>query len=116
MSDSELTELAGPNGGDQLSAEARVLLGRVGRWTARSWAVRADGRTRSDVVFALVRRLADITANAEGEPRRDVPRLDDGVLPDQLTVVTHDLLRTGSPVAYRDGLAAVRATHTTLFG
>lgn len=113
MSGSEGT---GSGEGDRLSAEVGALLRRFGRWTARSWAVRTDGRTRSDVVFALVQLLADLAADAEGEPRRAVPRLDDGTLPDQLIVVAHDLRRTGSAAALGAGLSAVRAAHTTLFG
>jgi hypothetical protein len=42
---------------------------------------------------ALIQHLADFTADAEGEPRRRVPRLDNALaLPDQLRVVAADLV------------------------
>jgi hypothetical protein len=43
-------------------------------------------------MHALVQTLADIAADAEGEPRRTVPRLpNDMQLPDQLQVIGIDL-------------------------
>jgi len=63
-------------------------------WTERSWRHRgADGRSRADVAFEAVQRLADLAADAEGEPRRPVPRLDGPVgagIADQLAVMVHD--------------------------
>jgi hypothetical protein len=51
---------------------------------------------RSEVVYALVQRLADLGADAEGGPRRTVPVPEHAlVLPDQLTVMAADLLLTG---------------------
>jgi hypothetical protein len=48
--------------------------------------------TRAEVMHALVQRVADLAAAAEGQPRRRVPRLDsDLALPDQLRVVAADL-------------------------
>jgi hypothetical protein len=42
---------------------------------------------------ALLQRLADLAADAEGQPRRPVPRLDNVLaLPDQLWVITADLI------------------------
>jgi hypothetical protein len=64
-------------------------------------------------VHALVQHLADLDADAEGEPRRPVPRLPhDTAIPDQLKVVTADLLAAGAPT---DVLAAATAevTETT---
>jgi hypothetical protein len=47
-------------------------------------------------MYALVQRLADLGADAEGRPRRTVPRPGhDLVLPDQLAVMVADLLLTG---------------------
>jgi hypothetical protein len=44
-------------------------------------------------MHALVQTLADIAADAEGQPRRPVPRLpNDMQLPDQLQVIGLDLL------------------------
>jgi len=103
------------------AALARELLPRLRRWNAASWSAAADrprarpraGRpTRADVVAAVVQRLADVAADAEGRPHRAVPRLA-GVNPaDQLTVMVDDVLRTGDPAALRtaaDELAALRA-------
>lgn len=102
--------------GDRLWSEVEVLLRRLGRWTAGSWTVRVAGRTRADTVFALVQCLADVAADAEGRPRRAVPRRDEQLFHDQLTVVAHDVLRTGSPAAWLAGLAAVHEARATLFG
>lgn len=77
-------------------------------WEAPRW--RADGR--GDRVYALVQRLADLGADAEGRPHRVVPRESDLVLPDQLRVVADDLLATGR--ADDTALAAVDAVRASL--
>ena len=64
------------------------LLNQVGHWEQPRWS--ADGR--ADRVFALVQRLADRAADAEGRARRPVPRAGDLLLPDQLRVMRDDLL------------------------
>lgn len=110
------SERIGAADGDQMVTEAGVLLRRMSRWTEASWAVPVDGRSRADLAFALVQRLADISADAEHQPHRVVPRLDAAMLPDQLTVMVHDVLRTGSPTAWRAGLDAVLAARAILFG
>jgi hypothetical protein len=81
---------------DLATAVARVV-GQVSHWTPSRWAASsALGRTRAEVVHELVQRVADLTADAEGEPRRAVPRLDNDLsLPDQLRVVTADAARAG---------------------
>jgi hypothetical protein len=43
-------------------------------------------------VYALVQRLADLGADAEHRARREVPRIGDMSLPDQLRVMADDLL------------------------
>lgn len=73
------------------------LLNRVGHWEQSRWWSRAGGRgsaapTRADLVYALVQRLADRGADAEGRPRRPVPRPTDLALPDQLRVMADDLV------------------------
>jgi hypothetical protein len=76
-----------------------LLVNQVGHWTPPRWTVPATpgGPTRADLVHGLVQRLADLAADAEGEPRRPVPRLDsDLTLPDQLRVVTADLVVTSA--------------------
>lgn len=46
----------------------------------------------ADVLYALAHRLADLGAGAEGRPPLPVPRLCDRALPDQIAVLTADLL------------------------
>jgi hypothetical protein len=77
---------------DEFDASVRKLAGQVEHWTPSRWAA----SSRSSVMHALVQRLADRGADAEGRPRRPVPRLDnDLALPDQLRVVAADLVRAG---------------------
>ncbi|WP_067496265.1 hypothetical protein [Actinoplanes sp. TFC3] len=68
------------------------LLTQVGHWETGRWGVAAGEGTRGDLVYALVQRLADYAADAENRPRRAVPREPDMILPDQLKVMTDDLL------------------------
>jgi len=85
------------------------LIGRVQHWTPSRWArpSAVDGRTRADLVHSLAQRLADAGADASGEPLRPVPRLDnDSALPDQLRVLTADLLAAPAPPDTVDRLAA----------
>lgn len=98
------------------AALARELLPRLRRWDSASWSVaaqpagagtRSRGPSRADVAAAVVQRLADAAADAEGQPRRTVPRIAGVNLADQLTVVVDDVLRTGD-------LAALRAAATEL--
>ncbi|MFP5218341.1 MAG: hypothetical protein ACLGIG_01195, partial [Actinomycetes bacterium] len=49
----------------------------------------------------LAQRLADAAADAEGLPRRPLPRLDDLVLPDQLAVTADDLARVADGATAR---------------
>ena len=63
------------------------------RWAAVATPATCPGPTWCT---ALVQQLADLAADAEGEPPRAVPRLDnDLALPDQLRVVAADLLAAG---------------------
>ncbi len=97
---------------------ARELLPRLRRWDSASWSVAAElpaggsVLTRADVTAATVQRLANAGADAEGQPRRQVPLLADVNLADQLTVMVGDILRTGDPGALRTAateLAMLRA-------
>lgn len=79
----------------ELSQAIDRLSRHVGHWEAPRWGVVAFGAegTRGEVVYALVQRMADRAADAEGQPRRQVPRLSvDTSLLDQLRVVSADLL------------------------
>ncbi|MEU7608696.1 hypothetical protein [Micromonospora sp. NPDC049204] len=83
----------------ELEQAVRLLVGQVGHWQQPRWAaVATTGNVpRADLVHRLVQELANLAADAEGEPRRSVPRLDnDLALPDQLRVVTADLRATGA--------------------
>jgi hypothetical protein len=87
---------------------------RVGHWPAARWAVATHGtatRSRGDVVFELVQRLADIEADACGRERRAVPRLDsDAAITDQLRVMVADLADCpGAPL-----VAAIEWIESTL--
>ncbi|MEV4344422.1 hypothetical protein AB0J83_08095 [Actinoplanes sp. NPDC049596] len=84
------------------------LLNQVRHWEAPRW--RADGR--GDKVYALVQRLADLAADAEGRPRRVVPRESDLVLPDQLRVMADDL--PAAAAASAEALAAVDSVRQSL--
>lgn len=97
----------GEAGGRRLAAGTDDLIGRIGAWDARSWAVPVGDRTRADVVFALVTELADLAADTEGRPRRPVPRLADTALVDQLVVMVRDVALTGSASAGRAALDAL---------
>jgi hypothetical protein len=95
------------------------LVRQVSHWTPARWSKPVgEGRgTRAEAVHALVQRIADAAADAEGEPKRAVPRLpNDLALPDQLRVVSSDL---ASATASRPDLldaatALVRATSAAL--
>jgi hypothetical protein len=101
---------------EELSRAVDLFARQVGHWTAPRWAAPVTGgaalvthgvagpavpviggvAARSDLVHGLVQRMADLAADAEGEPRRTVPRLDsDLILPDQLRVIAADLLAAG---------------------
>lgn len=78
-----------------------LFVGQTAHWTASRWVQPAGPEgTRGDLTHALVQRIADQAADAEGEPRRPVPRLvADTALPDQLRVVVADLLAAAPPEA-----------------
>jgi hypothetical protein len=124
-----------------LRAACDRLLVRIQHWSAPRWSAPAttqpsnvDGyavevpetgisetsvaeagipRTRADVVFELVRVLANACAEAESRPPVPVPRLEnDLALPDQLRVMVNDL--AGAPesvtcAAAKQVLAALTA-------
>ena len=76
------------------------LLTQVGHWEQGRWSApvsdppiaAGSAPTKGDLVYALVQRLADLGADAENRPRLPVPRLTDMTLPDQLRVMSDDLL------------------------
>jgi hypothetical protein len=96
---------------DELNAAVEKLVGRVADWTPSRWAASgASGQTRAERVHELVQWLADRAADAEGEPHRAVPRLDnDLALPDQLRVVAADLVAVADPTTAAEAAQRVRA-------
>lgn len=78
---------------DELLMVANRLIERVANWTPARWSA-----TRAESMHGLVQRLADLTADVEGQPRRDVPRLEnDLALRDQLRVMVGDLVCASPP-------------------
>jgi hypothetical protein len=80
---------------ERLARSLDQLNSRLTHWTPSQWAASSvsSDRSRAEVVHALVQRLADLAAAAEGQPCRAVPRLpNDLSLPDQLRVVLADLV------------------------
>jgi hypothetical protein len=98
-----------------LSTELERAIGRVvegtRHWSPARWASRAG------VMHALVQALADLTADAEGDPRREVPRLpNDMNLPDQLQVIGLDLLEADLTEAQEaEAEAVIRTARSALF-
>jgi hypothetical protein len=99
----------------ELEASVERLVNRVAHWTPNRWeqACSDGGGTRAARVHALAQGLADATADAEGQPRRSVPRLDnDLALPDQLRVLAADA--SAANVQDEDLIALVRDTSAAL--
>ncbi|GAA4597724.1 hypothetical protein BJY16_002453 [Actinoplanes octamycinicus] len=76
----------------EFATSVERLLAQVRHWEETRWAAGAGAGTRGDLVFALVQRLADLSAEAEGRASRPVPRAHDLVLPDQLRVIADDII------------------------
>ncbi|SCG42237.1 hypothetical protein [Micromonospora halophytica] len=84
----------------ELDRTVGLLVRQVGHWQQPRWAAGADGGdgSRADHLHRLVQKLADLGADAEGGPRRRVPRLaNDLALVDQLRVVAADLVAAAPP-------------------
>ena len=96
---------------DEFAAAVGKLVGQISHWTPSRWAA----SSRAARLHDLVQQLADRTADAEGQPRRAVPRLDnDLALPDQLRVVAADTVTAGA--ADETALALVQAIRHAYFG
>ncbi len=93
---------------EHLSTELERAIGRVVEGT-RHWSS-ARWSSRAAAMHALVQELADIAADAEGQPRRPVPWLpNDMQLPDQLQVIGLDLLEFESKLTEDQRTAAEAA-------
>jgi hypothetical protein len=102
--------VTGKTTADEFAATVRKLVGQISHWTPSRWAA----SSRATVVHELVQQLADRTADAEGEPHRAVPRLEnDLALPDQLRVIAADAVAAGA--ADTEAVALVRSARDTLF-
>jgi hypothetical protein len=100
---------------DELARETRRLVDRVSTWTPPRWVASTSSGpgSRADRFHALVQELADQAADAEGQPRRVVPRLSpDTALPDQLRVVVADLLAAAATDEARLAAAVKRVVST----
>lgn len=102
----------------ELDRAVQLMVRQVGHWQQPRWSAAAEGGnvSRADLVHKLVQEIANLAADVEGGPRRDVPRLDnDLALPDQLRVVAADLVAAGPPDAVlAEAAAAVAATRSAL--
>ncbi|MBQ1010580.1 hypothetical protein KBX53_06395 [Micromonospora sp. M51] len=102
----------------ELDKAVRLLVGQIAHWQQPRWAAAATAGnvSRADLVHRLVQEVANLAADAEGQPRRVVPRLDnDLALPDQLRVVTADLLAADPGAeALTRAAAEVTATRSAL--
>ncbi len=97
-----------------------LIVRQVAHWQQPRWAAVAAGGnvSRGDLVHRLVQQIANLAADAEAQPRRAVPRLDsDLALPDQLRVVTADLLAAeASTAALAWAASEAAATRAALCG
>ncbi|MGC4876188.1 hypothetical protein ACLQ26_07995 [Micromonospora sp. DT43] len=102
----------------ELERTVQLLVRQVGHWEQPRWAAAATTGNvpRADLVHRLVQEIANLAADAEGQPRRTVPRLNnDLALPDQVRVVTADLLAAGADAEVLARAAAeVTATRSSL--
>ncbi|MFV2019848.1 hypothetical protein [Micromonospora sp. LOL_023] len=91
---------------DLLARQVDLLARQVAHWEVARWAV-GGGRRAADF-HHLVQDVADLGAAAEGRPGRPVPRLRlDTALPDQLRVVTADLISAATDAASATDMAVV---------
>lgn len=100
--------------------ESRRVADQVAHWTPARWRFATDDTgapTRAQAARTLIQTLADLAADAEGRPRRVVPRLPhDTALPDQLRVVGDDLdAADPDPATVAAARAAVAAAREVLF-
>jgi len=78
---------------EQLVDQTDRLVDRLRAMPAARLARSVDGEpTIADSAHALAQVLADLAADAQGLPRREVPRLTDFAVGDQVAVTLHQLV------------------------
>ena len=82
-----------------LASSVDRLHTQVRHWEQPRWSTPTPSGKKADLLYALVQLLADLAADAEHRPRRPVPREHDMILPDQLRVMSDDLLAADAPPA-----------------
>ncbi|HSK27649.1 MAG TPA: hypothetical protein VK894_12140 [Jiangellales bacterium] len=102
---------------DHLSAEVTRVADRLralghARLARPIDAVAGTGSV-ADAAHAIAQDLADLAADAEGRPRRPVPRLADHAAGDQVAVTGHDLVAVADRLPPQ--LLAVAADRLTSF-
>jgi hypothetical protein len=102
---------------DLLRKEVDSLVQRLRLWTPQRWAAACDPwGTRADLGRHLAQSWADLAADREGSPRRQLPVLSpDLLVADQLAVTGDDLVRT-APEDVDDVLAHLLAHRYDLLG
>ncbi len=97
-----------PAGTDRLLREADRAADRL-RVVGPRMAARTGDEAAAllDAVRADLQRLADVGADAEQRPHRDVPVLEAHALADQVLVLAHDVARTADPDAAHVALAVL---------
>jgi hypothetical protein len=93
-----------------IAAATDRLRNPVRHWELPRWS--AAGR--ADRAHALLQLLADLAADAEGRPRRPVPREHPMVLPDQIRVMADDLLAAAPEPVLSTAATAVDELRATL--
>ena len=97
------------------AASIERLLNQVRHWEERRWSQPAGSVTRAQAVLALAQELADLGAEAEKAPAREVPFVHAMVLPDQLRVLADDLMAADPPAELlMQATEAVTRTRTAL--
>ena len=110
---------------EEFAGGVERLINQVGHWELGRWNAPANpaanpaatpgGGSRGDQARVLVQQLADLCAELEGNPRREVPSAGLLVIPDQIRVMADDLLTANPPeTVLRTATAAVTATRQAL--
>ncbi len=96
----------------ELASEVQRLHAAVAHWSTSRWDSRVgDGRSRADVVYALIVELARLGAEAgSGAPPEATPRrVGAQALPDQLAVVGAELVAAPDLDSVADAVASALA-------